>query len=196
MVDLPVIAHNPERSRKQGLGARLRALRELHGLSQRALARSAGLTNATVSNIENDQVSPSVASLRKLVRALGMSLAEFFAWDPEMDHTFFFGASDLVEIGAGLVSLRAVVTGDPARQLQLLHEVYAPGADTGPEMLQHEGEEAGLVVRGRIEVTVGALTRELGPGDAFQFPSTLPHRFANRGDEPCELVSASTPPTF
>jgi mannose-6-phosphate isomerase-like protein (cupin superfamily) len=51
-------------------------------------------------------------------------------------------------------------------------------------------------VSGRIELTVGGQTRLLGPGDAYYFSSAVPHRFRNVGDEPCEIISASTPPTF
>ena len=178
------------------VGQRLRTLRELHGLSQRGLARAAGVTNGTVSNIELEHVSPSVASLRKLVRVLGMSLAEFFAWNTDSPTQFFFAADELKDLGSGGVSLRLVGPGTASSALQVLHERYAPGADTGPEMLQHEGEEAGVVLAGRVTITVGAHSRELGPGDAYHFPSMLPHRFVNSGDGPCELVSASTPPTF
>ena len=63
-------------------------------------------------------------------------------------------------------------------------------------MLAHKGEEGGVVVRGRIEVTVGNETRELGPGEAYYFASNLPHSFRNAGLEVCEIVSCSTPPTF
>ena len=49
---------------------------------------------------------------------------------------------------------------------------------------------------GRIELTVGAETRQLGPGDAYYFTSAIPHRFRNTGAEPCEIISANTPPTF
>ena len=53
--------------------------------------------------------------------------------------------------------------------MTILREVYEPGADTGAEMLRHPGEEGGVVVSGRIEVTVGSQTRVLGPGDAYLF---------------------------
>ena len=53
-----------------------------------------------------------------------------------------------------------------------------------------------MVVRGRIELTVGGTTRVLGPGEAYYFSSTIPHRFRNVGREPCEIISASAPPTF
>jgi mannose-6-phosphate isomerase-like protein (cupin superfamily) len=63
-------------------------------------------------------------------------------------------------------------------------------------MLTHVGEEGGVVVRGRIEVYVGGESRILGPGDAYYFRSALPHRFRNASREDCEIVSASSPPTF
>jgi mannose-6-phosphate isomerase-like protein (cupin superfamily) len=51
-------------------------------------------------------------------------------------------------------------------------------------------------VRGRLEVTVDNHRRVLSPGEAYFFSSRRPHRFRNVGDEPCELISACTPPTF
>jgi mannose-6-phosphate isomerase-like protein (cupin superfamily) len=36
----------------------------------------------------------------------------------------------------------------------------------------------------------------LGAGDAYYFSSATPHRFRNVGREVCEIISASTPPTF
>jgi mannose-6-phosphate isomerase-like protein (cupin superfamily) len=80
--------------------------------------------------------------------------------------------------------------------LQILHERYAAGADTGDTLLRHESEEGGVVLRGRLEVTVGDQRRILEPGDAYYFDSRLPHRFRNPGDEECEVVSACTPPSF
>ena len=53
-----------------------------------------------------------------------------------------------------------------------------------------------MVVHGRIDLTIGGETRVLGPGDAYYFTSAIPHRFRNTGSETCEIISASTPPTF
>ena len=80
--------------------------------------------------------------------------------------------------------------------MSILHERYAAGADTGEEMLAHPGEEGGVIVRGRIELTVGGAMRVLESGDAYYFSSSVPHRFRNPGRDDCEIISASTPPTF
>ena len=178
------------------VGARLRAIRQMYGLSQRELARRAGVTNGLISLVEMNRVSPSVSSLKKLLDGIPMSMAEFFTGDFNAPSPVFYEAQDLVEIGNDEVSLKLVAATRPGRQMALLHEHYAPGADTGEEMLSHRGEECGVVVRGRIEVTVGGSTRVLGPGEAYYFNSNLPHRFRNTGREPCEVVSGSTPPTF
>ena len=63
-------------------------------------------------------------------------------------------------------------------------------------MPSHPGEQGGVVVSGQIEVTAGAATRVLAAGDAYYFATTVPHRFRNPGDEDCEIISASSPPTF
>jgi transcriptional regulator with XRE-family HTH domain len=178
------------------VGARLRAIRQMHALSQRELARRAGVTNGLISLVEMNRVSPSVSSLKKLLDGIPMSLAEFFTGDFNQRTPVFYTADELLEIGNEEVSLRLVAATRSGRQMTLLHERYEPGAATGEEMLVHKGEEGGVVVRGRIELTVGTETRVLGPGEAYYFASNLPHRFRNPGREECELVSCSTPPTF
>jgi len=176
------------------IGARLRRIRQQQGFSQRELARRAGVTNTTISLIEKNKSSPSISSLKKVLDGIPMSLAEFFALDVPPGEQVFFRAGELVEITEGGVSFRQL-GGDANRQkLQVLRERYAPGADTGEAMLSHESEEAGIVVSGRIEVTVGEQQRVLGPGDAYYFDSRTPHRFRNVGAEPCEIISACAPP--
>ncbi len=49
-------------------GSRLKLVRESYKLSQRELARRSGVTNATISLIEQNRVSPSVSSLKKTAR--------------------------------------------------------------------------------------------------------------------------------
>lgn len=60
------------------VGARLQTIRKLKGLSQRELAKRAGVTNSTISMIEKNSVSPSISSLKKVLGGIPMSLVEFF----------------------------------------------------------------------------------------------------------------------
>ncbi len=67
----------------------------------------------------------------------------------------FYAASDLVEIGkVDTISYRVIGLDHPNRQLLMLHERYAPGADTGEEFT-HAAQEAGMILSGAVEITVG-----------------------------------------
>ena len=180
------------------VGTRLRMIRLRHQLSQRALAKRAGVANASISLIESGSTSPSVSALKRILAGIPMTLAEFFSDElPGVATEVFYRAEALTEISGGEgISYRQIGSARAGHALQILHETYDVGADTGLIMLQHEGEEGAVILTGRLEVTVGEATRILGAGDAYYFNSRQPHRFRNAGNEVCTLVSSCSPPTF
>ncbi len=178
------------------LGQQLKTLRQRRGLSQRKLAALAGVSNATVSLIEHGRTDPSMGLLRKILDTLGVSFAEFFATETRAKEQYFYTGDELSEIGSGPISYLQVGSDLSDSQLQILYERYQPGADTGRSMLSHDAEEGGIVLKGRLEVTVGEQVQVLAAGDAYRFNSRIPHRFRNAGNEECVLVSACTPPSF
>jgi transcriptional regulator with XRE-family HTH domain len=175
------------------VGTHLKAVRQMYGLSQRELAKRAGVTNGLISLIEQNRVSPSVSSLKKVLDGIPMALADFFTLDLGGKPQVFFPREELANIGTASVELRLVGGRLAQRSMSILHERYAANADTGEEMLTHAGEEGGVVVKGKIELTVGGESHVLGAGDAYYFKSSVPHRFRNIGREECEIVSASSP---
>ena len=86
------------------IGPRLRALRDRLGLSQRALARKAGVPSSTVSLVESGRTSPSVGSLKRLLDAAGVSLGEFFSAEFETPAKYFYRHDELTDISRGEVS--------------------------------------------------------------------------------------------
>lgn len=178
------------------LGERLRFVRGRHKLSQRELAKRSGVTNSTISLIESNQMNPSVGALKRILDGIPMGLAEFFAMQPETRQKAFYRSDELTEIGKKPISYRQIGDNLFGRSLQILKERYEPGSDTGRVPLVHDGEEGGIVVSGRLEVTVDEERRILHPGDAYYFESRRPHRFRCVGDAPCEIISACTPPSF
>lgn len=180
----------------QQLGPRLQSLRTRVGLSQRKLAGLAGVSNATISLIEHGRTDPSMGLLKRVLDALGVSFAEFFSHDPRTPEKVFFSKDELTRISSGPISYYQVGSDLSDAQLQILYERYAPGADTGQSMLSHDAEEGGVILQGRLEVTVADRVQTLTAGDAYRFNSRLPHRFRNVGSELCVIVSACTPPSF
>lgn len=179
------------------IGGRLQAVRKRKGLSQRELAKRVGVTNSTISLIEQNKVSPSISSLKKVLDGIPISLADFFTLDlADTGDSPFYPKEEQPDVGNREIRYFLVGQHRASRQMCILREVMAPGSDTGESMLSHDGEEGGVVIRGQVEVTVGDQVRVLGPGEAYYFESRIPHRFRNVGNDEAVIVSANTPPTF
>jgi len=58
------------------IGDRLKRLRSERYLSQRELARAAGLSPATIFKLENDLAEPHPSTIRKLAQALDVAPSE------------------------------------------------------------------------------------------------------------------------
>jgi transcriptional regulator with XRE-family HTH domain len=64
------------------VGERIRLLRRHRGLTQEALAERIGVTSESVSNIERAVHPPSLETLERILNALGIRPAVFFADEP------------------------------------------------------------------------------------------------------------------
>ncbi|MDX1266395.1 MAG: cupin domain-containing protein [Oceanisphaera sp.] len=178
------------------LAERLKWLRGRHGLTQRELARRAGVNNSLISQIEQATVNPSVATLKRILDGFPITMGAFFSLEQAPVRQCIFRQQDLLPMSSGEVQMWLLSPLHRGHKLALQRELYPPGADTGPGMLSNEAEEAGFVLSGEIEVTVCEQCSVLQAGDGYYFNTRQPHRFRNIGKDPCELISATTPPTF
>jgi transcriptional regulator with XRE-family HTH domain len=177
-----------------GVGARLRLVRERAGLTQRELAKRSGITNTTISLIEQEAHSPSLASLHRLLSAVPISMADFFALPISQQNVLFHDHEDLMVVSRGAADLRVMSAERRDKTLQMFFERYEPGAGTGDEAIMHEGETAALVIRGTIEVTVAGVTRQLKAGGGWQVIGNEPYSLRNIGKTVAVVVCACTPP--
>ncbi|KAA0972075.1 cupin domain-containing protein [Aureimonas fodinaquatilis] len=179
------------------IGQGLREMRRRRQLSTRQLALRSGISHSTISLIERDRLSPSVDTLSAILEAMGATMSGFFSQLAATTHySPFYRGDDLPEAGRpNSISYRIIGINHPNRSLLMLHETYAPGADTG-QPFNHAAQEAGVVVEGAIELTVGSETQVLETGDAYYFDSQMPHRFRNCGNGQARIISAVTPPTY
>lgn len=166
------------------IGARIRTLRHERKLSLHMLAERTALSIGFISQIERGISSPSLGALTSLADALDVSLSRLF----EPPSTSAAQREIVVRTGAGrkLTAWRSgidkqLLTADTPARFSFYLMTMAPGATSGDEMYAHQGEEAGLVVQGRLRLTVGDRTWVLSRGDSFHFPSDRPHRFENAG---------------
>ncbi|NQY63813.1 MAG: cupin domain-containing protein [Alteromonadaceae bacterium] len=180
------------------VGKKLKSIRLRRNISQRELAKRAGVTNSTISMIEKNSVSPSISSLKKVLNGIPLSLVEFFSddFDSEKNQQVVYKQEELMDISTGDVHMHLVGKSFPRRQMTFLIETYPPGADTGMEMLQNDSEEGGYVIEGKIELTVGDEVFILNANDSYYFDNNKQHRFKNIFDTVCKIVSATTPSNF
>lgn len=174
------------------IGLRLKLIRERNGLSQRELAKRAGITNSNISMIEQGLVSPSINSLARVLSGIPMTLAQFFACDPLDVGTVVYSAAGLEQqqvTTAGGVIKQAIAAEKPQRKLDMLREIYPAGCDTGAEPLRPSTEVSAIVVSGELELTVGMHVHQLHAGDAFYLVPQQPYRIRNRSSDEAVLIA-------
>lgn len=176
------------------LGLRLKQARIAAHLSQRQLALRADISNTTISLIEQNRTSPSVAMLKRILAALPVSLSDFFDGTAVIARKSIYRAAELAEVSSGSVTTRRLeLPGEGAAQI--MHTFYQPGADTGNRVSTSESLQGGVIVRGHLQVTIDGVRSVLGPGDAYSLQGSLSHRFCNTNRIECEVVSVfSTQP--
>ena len=90
----------------------------------------------------------------------------------------------------GIVIPSVETTAQADHNVDFLYLRYPPGSESTPSdsLMRHNGTEYGYVLKGRLQVSIGFDTYEVGPGDSIAFDCTQPHRFATVGDEAVEAV--------
>lgn len=178
------------------IGERLLALRQAKGLSQRELARRAGVTNSAISMIETNRVSPSVSSLEKVLSGMAMSLSAFFDASPpgKLDYQVVYKANDLLDVSFDGISKQLVGKHFiKERAIGVTVVTYPVGVETLIEESNKVGEKAGYLVKGDMVLEIQGTVYPLVVGDSFYFESHLPHRFINKGNVDALLFCVCTP---
>jgi transcriptional regulator with XRE-family HTH domain/mannose-6-phosphate isomerase-like protein (cupin superfamily) len=98
------------------------------------------------------------------------------------------GGGKAIQLASGVRWER--LTPETPQDVDFLSVVYEVGGASCPEdsLMRHSGNEYGHVMDGRLGVTIGFETYELGPGDSISFESTMPHRLFNIGEVPVRAI--------
>jgi transcriptional regulator with XRE-family HTH domain len=169
------------------IGPRLRALRKRRGLSLRALAKLCGLSANTISLVERGKTSPSVATLHRLVTALGVSMTFFFEKEKRRD-VVFVKADRRARTRSDSVIMENLGSGLRDQAMEPLLVILQPGAGSGDEPIVHLGHEFVFCLEGGVEYEIRGDKYLLDAGDSLIFEARLPHRWRNVGDEPSAIL--------
>jgi transcriptional regulator with XRE-family HTH domain len=177
-------------SSEQQVGDHLRDVRMRQGFSVRALAARAGCSPSFISQVEHGQASPSIASLERLVQALGLTLGDFFraSTPPAVVRSHERAALTNAWSGAQIEALAPAGAGHALEPLLITLE---PGGQSASQPFARDGEEFAFVCEGDVLLTLGETAHHLTQGDAATFSGETPHRWENVGREPARIVVVS-----
>jgi len=185
------------------MGLQIRGLRIAHNLTLADLAAKSGLSLGFISKVERGKARPSVTALQELATALDVAVGWFFASTgpapaEELPYVVRAGRRRRLTY-SGVVSTDYLGMEDHLlsasldRQMAMGITTYQPGGSTGDDLYTHDGEEAGLILEGEIDLYLENSVFRLRAGDSFSFESTKPHRFVNVGQSVAKIVWANTP---
>lgn len=179
---------------ERALGRRVAQFRELRGMSLRAVAAEAGVSSSFLSQLENGHTNASVASLRKVAAALGVSPAQLL--DDSAVHTRgVLRAADRPTLPLDGAE-KYVLSLPPLRNLEVYAGVLQAGGSTGADAYTHgNAQEMLVVVRGAILLELAEERFELSAGDSIEYLSSVPHRVVNSSAEVAEVFWINSPPT-
>lgn len=168
-------------------------LRRQAGLSTRKLAARAGVSAGYISQIENGHAAASITVLRSLADAFGITWLELF--EPAPAHGRVLRKGERPRIFSDGDVIHHGITQPPIGHVEVLVSEYAPGRGVGDETYTHgDSQEICLVLRGRLQFTIGDETYLLEAGDSIEYRTSIPHSLMNTGDDVAEAVWVVSPP--
>lgn len=188
-----LLSAGTSKPKASAIGARLRRLRARKAVSLAHVANAVGVSVGFLSAIEREQMTASVATLRRLARFYQINILSLFNPTDANPGRVRPGERKILEAGPG-VRMELLSWGNTMMEPHLFR--IAPSAGSG-ESYAHEGEEFLYILSGNLEISLadGEQLR-LQEGDSFYFESSNEHRWKNPGKKEALVLWVNTPPTF
>jgi XRE family transcriptional regulator, regulator of sulfur utilization len=178
---------------EQRLGPELKRLREASGISLRTLAERAGFSPSFISQVENGQVSPSIASLEQIAATLNVTLADFFA-TPDTSEVVVVRADARPSFRSSWSRARidSLMAAGKAQPLEAIMVTIEAGGSSGKHAAGLSSDQLAVVFSGHPTLTLADDTVELDSGDAVLIRARTPHRWQNRERVAAQLLLVSS----
>jgi len=172
---------------------KIHEIRKNKGLTLAQLGDATGLSKGLLSRIENNQVSPPIATLSKIARGLEVPIGIFFEED-ETDHkgytvTYKNERKQVIRRGTKIGFIYYSLSSLKTRHLIEPFIIRYPVIGKEPiKLFDHFGEEFLFVLKGKMDLIYGKEKIRLKAGDAIHFDPSTPHRGQNVGKEESECL--------
>ncbi|THB80605.1 MAG: XRE family transcriptional regulator [Desulfobacteraceae bacterium] len=172
-----------EELKKLGIGRKIRSFREEGDMTLEDLAQKANITAALMSQIEQDVVPPTLATLINISHALGKGMDSFFVKDEVMEKVEVTRTNERLSVSRSRESDTTRMTYNfqalsyrlKDKQMETFFVEFDSTVEENPVPLSHEGEEFCYCLEGEIEFITDDRKIRLTPGDSLHFYSNVPH---------------------
>lgn len=159
------------------IGHKIRNIRKRKKITIAQMSEKVGLSRGFISNIENDNTSPSLKTLQTIANFLDVPLPYLLLEKDQ--HMKVVKKEDRVLRISNDMRIEDLTTDS---SLRMMHIELPPGASTG-DTISHEGEESHLVIKGTVFAQQGEDTFIANEGDTFSWNASVPHFVKNIGEE-------------
>lgn len=181
------------------IGTKIKKLRKARKLTLQDVAGETGFSPALISQIENNNVSPPIATLSKIAKFFDVKMGYFFE-EAEEEHKFEIVRKVDRRVVSRVISKAGTGHGYTYEALSFRkrNKKMEPFVLTVSEraedetLYNHEGEEFLLILKGEAEIILDEERFQLEAGDAVYFDSSLRHRLLAKGDEEVQVLAIVT----
>ncbi|MGC0211616.1 helix-turn-helix domain-containing protein [Streptomyces levis] len=179
------------------VGEQVKSLRKKSGLSTRALAAAAGISQPFLSQVERGVSTPSMITTYRLAEALGVLPGALLPPADEQAVTVVRAhEGERLPVAArpdAAVGRTLLMRPDSA--LEIIEYDIRPG-EYIEEWFELDGELGLFVVTGGIRVELeGGGVHDLGPRDFISHPASMRHRWMLTGEEPAHVILSLAHPS-
>ena len=179
------------------IGKKIKDLRLKAGLTLKQVAKETGFSPALISQIENNNISPPIATLAKLASYFNVKIGYFF----EDDKTPVRYTVCRKEQGRRIDRVisksgkrhgyiyQALAFDFPNKSMEPFLITLDTGVDDSENMYSHNGEEFIMVTEGEILVLIEGEKIYLKEGDSIYFDSSAKHRVLNPSDREARILA-------
>jgi transcriptional regulator with XRE-family HTH domain len=165
------------------IGAQVRNLRIHRQMTLQDLSQLAGLSKPNLSQIENNLVTPPIATLLKIATALGVPIGHFFQKSSQDSSVVVVRKEDRYGIAKGPhishIGYQYEPLAYPKVEKNMEPFIVHMEAREAEDIVynNHRGEEFLFVLSGLLEFRSGDTVVQLTEGDSLYFDSSQPHGY-------------------
>ncbi len=179
----------PKKEPAPDIGSRLKDLRMKLGMSQRDLADKVDMTPSFVSQLENNQISPSLSSFLQICNVLGVNPGDFLGGRRPDTSSWLFRREGVLSSPSAVEEGVKVYTVLAGEKLSVQEVVFPPDTVLKRHFHYQKTPEFIYVVLGELSLEVEGSEYRLSSGDSMYLKKSFPSRWKNEGgDEATVLV--------